>query len=147
MYRIRHDRSNPRATTGAFGLMAWLFEQATGELYNADGELVATGYSGFGPGRNAPSWQDHSDVGPIPCGTYAIGEPECVDRPGPHGPFVLRLTPFAANQMFGRSGMLIHGDSKLHGGCASHGCVILPRAIRERIAESGDHFLQVEPGT
>jgi hypothetical protein len=125
----------------------WIYEQASGRLYAASGELVATGYSGFGPGRNAPSWQDHHDVGPIPCGTYTIGAPECVAEPGPHGAFVLRLTPDIANEMHGRAGFLLHGDSKAHGGCASHGCVIFPRPIRERMAASGDGVFHVEAGT
>lgn len=124
----------------------WTYEQRTGHLYDATGELVATGYSGFGPGKNAPAWQDHHDVGPIPCGTYTIGEPECVTVAGSHGPFVLRLSPFASNAMFDRAGFLIHGDSGSHPGSASHGCIILPRPIRERIADSGDHFLTVEAG-
>jgi hypothetical protein len=125
----------------------WTYEQRSGELFNAAGELVATGYSGFGPGRNAPGWQDHHDVGPIPCGTYTIGPPECVKFSGPHGPFVLRLSPDHENQMWNRSGFLIHGDSGAHPGSASHGCIVLPRAIREQIAASGDSVLKVEPGT
>lgn len=122
----------------------WTYRQSSGDLFDAKGELVATGYSGFGPGRNAPTWQDHHDVGPIPQGTYTIGAPECVVIPGPHGPFVLRLQPDPTNEMWGRSGFLVHGDSKAHGGCASHGCIILRRAIRALIASSGDSRLTVE---
>ena len=62
---------------------------------------------------------------------------------GPHGPFVLRLTPAPTNEMFGRDGFLIHGDSIEHPGSASHGCIILPRAIREAIAKSDDDTLHV----
>ncbi len=122
----------------------WTYAQREGTLYRADGELIGTGYSGFPPGRNAPAWQAHQDVGPIPQGLYTIGEPECVDVSGPHGPFVLPLEPDAGNEMFGRSAFLCHGDGiGPHAGSASHGCIILPRAVREVIAASGDHRLRV----
>jgi len=39
--------------------------------------------------------------------------------------------------MCGRSAFLIHGDSIAAPGTASHGCIILARPDRERIAESG----------
>jgi hypothetical protein len=37
----------------------------------------------------------------------------------------------------------MHGDSKAHPGSASHGCVILPRATREEVWQSGDRELEV----
>ena len=43
----------------------------------------------------------------------------------------------------GRSGLLMHGDSKEHPGSASHGCVILPRSVREEVWQSGDRDLEV----
>jgi hypothetical protein len=55
----------------------------------------------------------------------------------------LKLNPAAATETFGRSGFLMHGDSKEHPGCASHGCVILPRAVREQVWTSGDSDLEV----
>jgi len=100
------------------------------------------GYSGFGAGKNNPALEYEPNIGPIPRGLYQIGAPEDPDG-GPHGPFVLPLTPDPANQMFGRSGFLIHGDSVLHPGTASRGCIILDDAIREQIAASGDDQLQV----
>lgn len=125
----------------------WTYEQRTGHLYDATGELVATGYSGFGPGKNAPTWQDHHDLGPIPCGLYTIGAPTCVKAAGPHGPFVLPLTPDATNQMYGRSGFLCHGDGiGAHAGNASHGCMIFALAIRKAMAASGDTRLHVVEG-
>lgn len=104
---------------------------------------AGTGYSGFEAGKNNPALQNVANVGPIPQGRYTIGKPECVDSPGPHGPFVMRLTPDAANQMFGRDGFLIHGDSIVKPGTASHGCIIMGRLIRNAIAASGDHDLTV----
>lgn len=118
----------------------WTYEQASGHLYAPGGELVATGYSGNGPGKNNPAWQDHHDVGPIPCGDYTIGAP--VEGTG-HGPYVLPLAPYATNDMWGRSGFLMHGDSILSPGTASRGCVILARADRVRVWTSGDRHLRV----
>ena len=125
----------------------WTYNQRSGELFKSDGELVAAGYSGFPPdGKNNPSAQAEPNIGPIPCGMYTIGLPECVNTPGPHGPFVLPLTPDPSNEMFGRSGFLCHGDSIAHAGSASHGCLIFPRQIREAIAGSGDDRLRVVAG-
>lgn len=124
----------------------WTYEQSTGQLFDDGGALIATGYSGFGADKNQPANQSVADLGPIPAGEYSIGNPECVNAPGPHGPFVLRLTPAPTNNMFGRDGFLIHGDSVEHPGTASHGCIILPRAIREAIAKSDDSTLSVVAG-
>jgi Protein of unknown function (DUF2778) len=120
----------------------WTYKQSNGEL-SRDGVVEGDGYSGFEAGRNNPAMQEQPNVGPIPQGRYSIGSPECVDSPGPHGPFVLRLTPDPANQMFGRAGFLIHGDSIVQPGLASHGCIIMGRIIREKIAASGDTALTV----
>ena len=124
----------------------WTYEQRTGRLLDDAGTLVATGYSGFGSDKNQPADESIADLGPIPAGEYSIGGPECVEAPGPHGPYVLRLTPAPTNDMFGRNGFLIHGDSIEHPGTASHGCIILPRKIREAIAQSDDQTLSVVTG-
>lgn len=81
------------------------------------------------------------DVGPIPQGEWTIVGPP-VNTAG-HGPYVLLLEPATATNTFGRSGFLMHGDSIESPGCASHGCVILPRAVREQVWNSGDRDLQV----
>ena len=105
------------------------------------GGLLAIGYSGApGIGKNNPVQQDVEDVGPIPQGLYRIQAP--VDTVT-HGPYVLPLTPDPANEMFGRAGFLIHGDSVVDPGTASKGCIILPRFARQRIWESPDHVLTV----
>lgn len=119
--------------------MTWRYEQVTGRLlYN--GDLVAIGYSGAGEGKNNPAMEDVHNVGPTPKGKYEIGPP--VDTTT-HGPYVLRLTACAGNDMCGRSGFLIHGDSVSKPGTASQGCIIMPRAVREKIWNSGDHSLEV----
>jgi hypothetical protein len=120
----------------------WSYKQSTGELAR-DGAGLGVGYSGFEAGRNNPAMQNQPDVGPIPQGRYTIGAPQCVDSPGPHGPFVLPLEPDPANQMFGRFGFLIHGDSIANPGLASRGCIIVDLVIRQQIAGSGDSDLTV----
>lgn len=118
----------------------WIYEQATGAMFDPSGKLLAIGYSGAGAWKNSPADQNLPCKGPLPQGTYTIGKP--VDTMT-HGPFVLPLAPNATNQMFGRSGFLIHGDSIVNPGSASEGCIILPRYARERINESGDDLLDV----
>lgn len=119
--------------------MSWIYEQATGHLiYN--GEVVGMGYSGHAEGKNCPAMQDRRGVGPIPRGLYTISTPFDDDD---HGKYVMRLWPNPKNQMFGRAGFLMHGDSIEHPGAASEGCIVMPRSVREQVWESGDKTLQV----
>lgn len=115
------------------------YSQKTGELWR-NRAVVANCYSGHQLGKNNPALQHVKDVGPIPCGLYTIEAP--VDTVT-HGPYVLRLTPDAKNEMFGRAGFLIHGDSVVHPGSASEGCIVTGRSKREQIWESGDRRLMV----
>lgn len=119
--------------------MTWRYEQVTGRLLR-DGFRMAIGYSGAGEGKNNPAMQDVHNVGPLPRGAYTIGEPSDTKT---HGPYVLHLTPDASNEMFGRSGFLIHGDSIVAPGTASEGCIVLGRLVRQTIWDSGDHWLEV----
>jgi len=118
----------------------WTYAQQTGALLQ-DGQPVATGYSGFDDGKNNPAMQAVHDLGPIPQGEWTIVGPP-VNTPD-HGPFVLHLQPAPATNTFGRSGFLMHGDSIEAPGCASHGCVIMPRTVREQVWNSGDTDLEV----
>jgi hypothetical protein len=118
----------------------WTYHQTTGELYDAAGTLIGTGYSGSPAGKNDPEKQSIPDVGPIPRGTYTIGEP--FDSSS-HGPYAMHLTPNPANEMFGRDGFLMHGDSAEHPGAASEGCIIMPPAVRHAVWQGGDHALTV----
>lgn len=104
------------------------------------GAFAAYGYSGQPEAKNDPAKVALHNVGPIPPGRYAIGEPRDTTA---HGPFVLPLTPVPENEMHGRDAFLIHGDSISKPGTASQGCIILPRAVRERIHASGDTELEV----
>ena len=56
----------------------------------------------------------------------------------------MRLTPYVENQMCGRDGFMIHGDSSAHPGAASDGCIVLNLPYRKIIAASKDKILVVE---
>lgn len=118
----------------------WTYQQTTGELVNASGEVIATGYSGRGRGKNNPVIQAVVNVGPIPRGTYTIQPPQDTAS---HGPYVLWLEPDPSNIMDGRSGFGIHGDSKARPGDASNGCIVLSHSTRAAIWASGDRTLAV----
>lgn len=117
----------------------WTWRIAPGLLRSPSGTLFA-GYSGSGEHKNNPDSTPIQNLGPLPCGVYHIESP--VDTPS-HGPYVLRLRPDPGNEMYGRGGFLIHGDSKKAPGTASQGCIILGRAYREAIWKSDDHKLEV----
>jgi hypothetical protein len=80
----------------------WTYAQKTGALLQ-NGQLVATGYSGFEEGKNNPAMQAVTNVGPIPQGDWTIEGPPI--NTAEHGPFVLILTPSADTNTFGRSGI------------------------------------------
>ena len=122
--------------------MSWTFEQSTGKL-SLNGKHVATGYSGRGAGKNNPSLESSPNVGPIPRGVWSIGT---AFKHSAKGPICMRLTPERTVLTFGRSGFLIHGDSKKHPGLASEGCIILPRSVRELISTHPDRTLEVVAG-
>jgi hypothetical protein len=120
--------------------MPWKYDQASGALTH-DGEMIATGYAGKPPSKNIPADQDKPFLGPLPRGGYTIGQP--VANGGHMGPYVLPLTPDPANDMFGRDGFFIHGDSITDPGDASDGCIVLNRQWRTMIAQSDDTLLVV----
>jgi hypothetical protein len=125
-------------------VMTWTYEQFSGKLYDPAGNLVGVGYSGAGDHKNQPAAQGRKDEGPIPCGQYSIGKVR--EKTPLHGPYVLPLNPNPDNEMFGRDGFLIHGDSVVHPGTASEGCIILDRDIRDKVGASKDKQLIVVTG-
>jgi len=121
----------------------WQWRQV-GELWYVDStgsSFIERGYSGAGAGKNNATMQSVHDVGPVPQGDWMITDLTIGNTP--HGPYVLHLAPNENTITFGRSGFLIHGDSIAAPGTASKGCIILPRAIRERIWQSNDRQLTV----
>jgi Protein of unknown function (DUF2778) len=120
----------------------WQYSQSTGKLTDPQGSLAGVGYSGNGTGLNEPDYQSIKNHGPIPQGDYTIG-PAYSDSE--KGPSVLPLTPNPTNEMFGRSGFLIHGDliGEVGKFLASDGCIILAHDIRQAISDSADRALEV----
>lgn len=121
--------------------MSWIYEQSTGKLWH-DNVFIGTGYSGAGEGKNNAAMEDQHDVGPIPRGRYMVG-PAFPGNYEHKGPIVMPLIPNPEDDMFGRSGFLIHGDSIGAPGTASKGCIIFIRDIRQKIAASQDRELAV----
>jgi hypothetical protein len=120
----------------------WTYSQSTGNLTNPEGIVVGQGYSGNGADLNLPSADGVMDHGPIPAGMWEIGQ--FADRPVV-GEFAAPLTPAPDTDTLGRSGFYCHGDNPQMDHTASDGCIVLPKALREAIAASGDTSLQVVP--
>ena len=119
------------------------YNQTTGELKDDGGADLGVGYSGHGLGKNNPELQYVPNVGPIPEGVYAIGEPF---NSAEHGPITMQLSPIAGTLTHGRDGFFMHGDSIKHPGEASLGCVIMPRPVRQYVAAGVDKTLHVVSG-
>src|SRR3990167_10737034 len=118
----------------------WLYNQKTGILSN--GELWFQCYAGHGDGKNNPELDHMKDVGPLPRGRYTMSS--LTVRMTARGPYVIHLMPHPENEMHGRAGFLIHGDSVKYPGTASLGCIIRsPKSDREKIWTHGDRELLV----
>jgi hypothetical protein len=131
----------------------WIYQQKTGHLLSPIGEPIATGWSGCGENKNDPSKENVPHEGCIPKGDYHIGPAYKHEH---LGPVVMNLTPIDPNldgskhEMYGRDLFRCHGAAADDPGTpineteySSHGCVIMPRVIREKIAASGDKTLHV----
>jgi hypothetical protein len=122
--------------------MSFQYQQSTGILTH-DGEELASGYSGNGAGVNNAAMQEVHAIGPIPQGVYTIEPPHADAQVGP---VAMRLTPAPENVMFNRGDFLIHGDTAAMDHTASHGCIIMPHAVRVAVgtaAVAGDNQLTV----
>ncbi|MDW6002752.1 tlde1 domain-containing protein [Vibrio mangrovi] len=120
--------------------MAWVYHLRSHYL-SRNGLKISEAYSGNGIGKNNPEMQNVKSKGPIPRGRYTI-----VGTPFKHphtGIYTLRLRPDDGNQMFGRSGFMIHGDSQAHPGQASEGCIVAPFWARQRIWLSNERQIEV----
>lgn len=117
----------------------WKWDQSAGELTH-DGTFVSRGYAGNGRGKNNPVMQAAVGVGPIPRGQWKMTA--MVSSPNT-GPLTIVLEPMPGNDACGRSAFRVHGDSVSNPGTASHGCIILPRLVRQQIWASGDRLLEV----
>lgn len=120
--------------------MGWEYQQSTGVVKDPSGRVTGKGYSGNGAGKDNPEMQRVEKVGPIPVGSYLIGYPHDSET---LGKYVMELKPDVNNQMFGRAGFFLHGDSLEHPGEASEGCIVLPPVVRHLIGTSGVRTLTV----
>lgn len=81
--------------------------------------------------RNNPSCQCQVSVGPLPQGTYSLGNMMTFKGM----PYCYELYPSSSNSMCGRSGFLIHG-----GGCSgnpSEGCIVIENESTRYKIKSG----------
>lgn len=118
------------------------FRQRTGEI-SIDGLVLGQYplcYSGHGAGLDNPVMEAAHNFGVIPAGGWKIVE--WLDHYEAKGPQVARLSP-VGHDAHGRSGFLIHGDNQEMNHTASEGCIIAPRAVRDRLRESGETELEV----
>jgi RHS repeat-associated protein len=120
-----------------------VYSQSTGSLtctHDATGQqyLSCNGYAGNGPGLKNPNAQNQKNVGPLPQGKYTVGAPN-----NRRGPFTRPLTQDPSNNMFDRSGFLIHGDNAAQNHSASTGCIVVPRDCRSGILTG--ETLRVDP--
>ena len=92
------------------------------------------GYSGQAQYLNNLLYQADHNTGPLPAGTYTI---TAINNDPHRGAHTCVLTPDPANQMFGRSGFLIHGDTADRTHTASDGCIVAPLWVRQQF-EVGD---------
>jgi hypothetical protein len=120
--------------------VTWKWDQSAGELSH-NGTLVSRGYSGNGRGVNNPAMQDAVAVGPIPRGDWRMTALRLTGAST--GPYTIVLEPEPGTDARGRSAFRIHGDNAKLDRSASHGCIILPRNVRELIWKSGDRELEV----
>lgn len=120
------------------GPRRWVWDQSAGRLFNPDGRFQSTGYSGAGIGINNPDLQHKVKTGPIPRGMWQIQKPINSRNIGPFALPLVEIGEFTKRSLF-----RIHGDNVRGDRSASHGCIILPRNVRELIWKSNVHILEV----
>ena len=114
--------------------MTWVYDVRK-RSFTRDGvykfDALYAGAEGY---KDDPALACEVNKGPLPAGKYKIASP--VAKHPTAGRFVLRLIPYAGNNMCGRAGFLIHGDNGF--GTASNGCIVASFNVRKSIADSGD---------
>ncbi len=152
--RFSYVEGNPASRVDPLGL-EWTYQQSTGNMYSGGNNpsatvLVGTGYAGHGVGVNNSALEGIPDIGPLPQGTYTIGDQQTIvtrDRNGnPRATLdgAMRLIPDPENWMFGRSGFIIH-NGNMRTRTSSEGCIIQQPSVRNLIGASGDRRLRVVP--
>ena len=129
--------------------MPFVYHQRSGRLAAPDGSVLAVGYAGYddgdgvpepGEGKNDPGMERVKMVGPLPAGRWAMGPAFDHAR---LGTCCIPLLPLPGTRTYGRSGFLVHGDSRKQPGAGSHGCVVMPLAVRQQLAAASDRVLEV----
>ncbi|QGU87827.1 tlde1 domain-containing protein [Erwinia sorbitola] len=121
--------------------MSWEYDVRTKQFSLKGENRFSAMYAGADGYKDDPAFECVINSGPLPRGTYTIGEPE---NNKTTGYFSLRLTPDAGNSMCGRSRFLIHGDSASNPGKASQGCIVASIHVRKEISKSGVKKLVVK---
>lgn len=130
----------------------YLYRQSTGEVFERlvskigldddrqywPDQPLGQGYAGREAGKNNPSMENVKGIGPLPKGWYVACAPA---DDAVVGKYAMRLMPDKGNEMYGRNSFFIHGDSSEHPGLASHGCIVLPRAVREKLWNDSPGFV------
>jgi len=96
---------------------------------NIDTGCCCSGQSGSC--RNNPSCQCQVSVGPLPRGTYSLGNMMTFKGM----PYCYELYPSSSNSMCGRSGFLIHGGAC--SGNPSEGCIVIESETTRYKIKSG----------
>ncbi|XQS17336.1 tlde1 domain-containing protein [Citrobacter telavivensis] len=121
--------------------MPWVYKVSVHKFYLDGTFQFDAEYSGRPEFWNDSANECVINKGPLPRGTYTIGP--AFNHPRTKA-YTLRLTPFIENQMCGRDGFMIHGNSVAHPTQASDGCIILNLSGRKTINDSTDKILVVE---
>jgi hypothetical protein len=116
----------------------WKYCQEEGSLWSPQGAKVGIGYSGHDVGLNNPTLQGAPNVGPIPQGVWRFAEHET--GTGHLGPCAIAIEPVFGTTTYNRTGFFLHGDTTEdvleHTKCASHGCLVFSRNVREAVLAS-----------
>ena len=107
-----------------------IYQQSSGKLWNHNGELLTTGYSGAPSAVNNGTKQAIKSLGPIPLGTWIIGTAYTSKRVGP-----LAIPLYPMHDAFGRTYFRIHGDNPTMDYTASKGCIIVHRGVRDKLID------------
>lgn len=121
--------------------MTWVYKVSTHSFYLNGTHQFNANYSGRPGFKDDSAKECVKGKGPLPRGTYTIGS--AFYHRKTKG-WTMRLTPYVENQMCGRDGFMIHGDSSAHPGEASDGCIVLNLPYRKIIAASNNKILVVE---
>lgn len=121
--------------------MTWVYKVSAHSFYHNGTYKFDAKYTGRPGFKDDSAYECVKNKGPLPRGTYTIGPAFYHKRTKA---WTIRLTPYIENQMCGRDGFMIHGESVSHPGEASNGCIILDMSYRKIIADSRDKILVVE---